>query len=83
MRRAVLSARRRILEEAQATLQDLLEADPWNRFVAWKDLTQVRVPGFLSLKRIRFTFADGTTRTLWAWNNKSVEVERALSDALG
>lgn len=82
LRSAVRTSRRRIRKEALATLRDLLDLDEWNRFVPWAEIRQVRIPGALPLKRVRFEFIDGSKLILWAWDDKDVELERALSKVL-
>lgn len=80
--RVLITSKRRLHEEERATLQDLLDSDPWNRFVPWADIRRVRIPGALPLKPVRFEFFDGSQLTLWAWNGKAFELERALSKVL-
>jgi len=82
LRNLFITARRRLREEQRAPLQDLLDSDHWNRFIPWANIKQVRIPGALPLKPVRFEFVDGSRLTLWAWNHKEAELERALSKIL-
>jgi hypothetical protein len=83
VRRALVSSKHRLEHEVRGSLEDLLAANEWNRFVPWGEVESVRVPGMLPPHRIRFDFTDGTRLHLWAWDSKEVDTERALLHVMG